>query len=189
MSTLFAKAGSAKPGHLPLQTQSLGASAFVVVLGSLVLAASAQISVPMWPVPMTLQSLAIVLIGALCGWRLAGATVLAYLAEAFVGLPFLAGGAGGPAPFVGPTAGYLMAFPVAAMLVGWLAEKGLTRNIFSAFGTMIAGHAVIFMGGVAWLAAVIGAEAAVAAGVVPFMVGMLVKSGLAASVVRGLDRR
>src|SRR3546814_16627125 len=84
---------------------SLGRKALFVALGTLVLAASSWIEVPMVPVPMTMQTYAIVLIGALCGWRLAGAVVLAYLGEAVIGLPVLSGGASGPIHFVGPTAG------------------------------------------------------------------------------------
>lgn len=183
MTALFSQSAS-----LPIQANTWAQKAFVVFAGSLVLAASAQITVPMWPVPMTMQSFAVVLIGALCGWRLAGATVLAYLAEAFMGFPFLAGGAGGPAPFVGPTAGYLMAFPVAAMATGWLAERGFTRNIALGFVAMVAGHAIIFAGGLMWLAAVMGLEQAILVGFTPFVVGMLVKSGLAATVSRALAK-
>src|SRR5689334_12607461 len=82
----------------------------VVVLGTIFLALSSWITVPMIPVPMTMQTLAVPLVGALCGWRLGTITVLAWLGEAMLGAPVLAGGSGGIALFVGPTAGYLVSF-------------------------------------------------------------------------------
>jgi biotin transport system substrate-specific component len=176
--------------HPPLSFTgaALWQKAAAVLVGSWVLAASAQIAVPMLPVPMTMQSFAVVLIGALCGWRMAGATVVAYLAQSFTGAPFLAGGAGGPMAFVGPTAGYLFAFLPAAMLAGWCAERGLTKHLIPAVGVMLAAHVVIFVGGLSVLTGFVGAEQAVVAGLLPFIPGTILKSGLAALIVRGVAR-
>jgi biotin transport system substrate-specific component len=149
-----------------------------ILAGSFLLALCSWISVPMVPVPMTMQTYGVLLLGMLLGWRLAGASVLVYLGEALVGLPVLANGAFGLKPFLGPTAGYLFAFPVAAMVVGWCAERGWARHVFTAFAVMLAGHAVIFAGGLAWLATFIGMEKAVALGLMPFLLGSLIKSAL-----------
>jgi biotin transport system substrate-specific component len=103
---------------------SLIRSAGFVIAGSLVLALSAKAQVPFWPVPMTLQSLAIMMIGMAYGSRLAAATVLLYLAEGLAGLPVFAGAGAGFAYMTGPTAGYLVGFVMAAGLIGWLNAAG-----------------------------------------------------------------
>jgi biotin transport system substrate-specific component len=191
MSVSTSTAALQRGARVPLRLDgaSLGKKALFVALGTLVLAAASWIEVPMVPVPMTMQTYAIVLIGALCGWRLAGAVVLAYLGEAVVGLPVLSGGASGPIHFVGPTAGYLIGFPLAAMLVGWLAEKGWTRDFLRSSAAMLLGHAVILGLGVAWLAALIGWQDAVAFGLTPFLVGTVLKSALAVATVHLMLRR
>src|SRR4051794_39821492 len=100
--------------------------ALLAIGGSLALAASAQILVPIQPVPMTLQSLVVLLIGAAYGWRLGAATVLLYLAEGLCGMPVFAGFRAGPAVLIGPTGGFLLGFVPAAALAGWLAARGWT---------------------------------------------------------------
>jgi biotin transport system substrate-specific component len=109
---------------LGIAGRSLPMQAALLLFGTGVLALASQISVPMVPVPITLQTFALTMIGVLYGWRLGALTVLAWLGEAMVGLPVLANGGGGLAPFVGPTAGYLVSFPIIAALAGYLAEKG-----------------------------------------------------------------
>lgn len=175
---------------LRLIDRPLALRAVVVALGTLFLAASSWVEVPMVPVPMTMQTFAVTLIGALYGWRLGAVTVLAWLGEAMVGLPVLAGGAGGIAYFAGPTAGYLFAFPLAAALVGWLAERGWTGNgnLLSSFAAMLLGNAFILVIGGAWLAAMIGARDAVTFGVAPFILGAIVKSALATASVEATRR-
>jgi biotin transport system substrate-specific component len=175
---------------LGLQARPVHIKAAAVLLGTLVLAIASQISVPMLPVPMTMQTLAVILIGALYGWRLGAVTVVAWLGEAALGLPVLANGNGGIAPFMGPTAGYLASFPLVAGLVGWLAERGWngSRPAF-AFAAMLLGHALCLMLGGLWLATLIGTEKAMLAGVVPFLLGSLVKSGLGAAILMALVRR
>lgn len=174
---------------LRLADRPLALRAAVVALGTLFLAASSWVEVPMLPVPMTMQTFAVTLIGALYGWRLGAITVLAWLGEAVVGLPVLAGGAGGIAHFAGPTAGYLFAFPLAAALVGWLAERGWTAgNLLLSFAAMLLGNAFILGMGGAWLAALIGANDAMTYGVMPFILGAIVKSALAAASVEATRR-
>lgn len=174
---------------LRLRDASLGMKALFVAIGTLVLAASSWIEVPMIPVPMTMQTYGLVVVGALCGWRLGGMIVLAYLGEAIIGLPVLAGGAGGPVHFVGPTAGYLVAFPLGAMLVGWLAERGWTRTPLRSAAAMLLGQSVILGLGVAWLAVLIGWRDAIAFGLTPFLLGAALKAALAVATVHLVLRR
>jgi biotin transport system substrate-specific component len=164
----------------PRETGGMLRLAVLAVAGTLLLAVSAKIQVPMWPVPMTMQTFAVLVIAMAYGARLAGATVLLYLAEGLVGLPVFASGAG-PAYMVGPTGGYLVGFFAAAVLVGWLAEGGWDRSIVMTFAANLAGTAIIFVLGVAWLSTVVGGlPKAVELGLTPFMVGAVVKIALAA---------
>ncbi|MBD9386228.1 biotin transporter BioY [Rhizobium sp. CG4] len=157
----------------------------LVVAGTLVLAIASQISVPMVPVPITMQTFAVTMIGALYGWRLGGLTVLAWLAEAMVGFPVLAEFKSGIAPFMGPTAGYLVAFPLMAIFVGFLTEKGISANrLFAGFSLHLAANLLCLLLGWMWLAQVIGAEKAWIAGVVPFLIGAVLKSALAATLLK-----
>jgi biotin transport system substrate-specific component len=156
-----------------------------IVLGSLFLALSSYFQVPMIPVPVTMQTLAVTLVGALYGWRLGGITIVAWLAEGAAGLPVLAGGASGVHHFLGPTGGYLFAFPVAGALMGWLSERGWNGNrVGLAFLGMLLGNAVCLLLGAAWLALLIGPERAIVLGVVPFLVGAVVKSALGAAMLK-----
>jgi biotin transport system substrate-specific component len=163
------------------------ANAALVVAGSLVLWASAKIQVPFYPVPMTLQTLAIMVIAASFGMRLGVATVLLYLAEGAFGLPVFAGTPEkgiGLAYMVGPTGGYLAGYVFAAALVGWLAERGFDRNIFKLFGAMFVGDAILFALGILWLGALLGWDKPVLEwGLYPFILGDLTKIALAASIV------
>ncbi|MFC4270938.1 biotin transporter BioY [Sneathiella chungangensis] len=156
--------------------------AVLAVAGTALLAISAQISVPMWPVPMTMQTFAVVLIGAAYGWRLGGATVALYLAEGAMGLPVFANG-GSLASLAGPTAGYLFAFVAAAALVGALIEKGWGRSLLKTALAMTLGTAVIFAGGIAWLSTFTGVEKALVVGMYPFLPGAVFKIALAVAVL------
>jgi len=155
----------------------------LAVCGSLALWVSAKIQVPMWPVPMTMQPFVVLVIGMAFGWRLGAATVLLYLAEGFVGLPVFAGASAGPAYFAGPTAGYLIGFVAAAAATGWLAERGWDRSILGTAGAMLVGTALIYAFGVTWLANLIGLPKAITAGLLPFLLGDLVKLALAAGLM------
>ncbi len=154
----------------------------LVAAGTALMALSAKIQVPMWPVPMTMQTFAVLVIGMAYGWRLGGLTLLVYLAEGAAGLPVFASGAGA-AYMAGPTGGYLVGFAVAATLVGWLGERGWDRSVVLTLAAMALGTAVIFGLGVAWLSTLIGVEKAVAAGLTPFLVGAAFKIALAAAVL------
>ena len=161
---------------------SLFRTFFLILAGSLLLTLSAKIQVPFYPVPMTLQTLVVLLIGVSYGWRLGFATVLAYLAQGAMGLPVFAGTPEkglGLLYMAGPTGGYLVGFALAAGLTGWLAERGLDRSVIGTAIAMIAGNLVIYVFGLAWLANFVGFEKAVTLGVIPFLFGDLVKIMLA----------
>jgi biotin transport system substrate-specific component len=156
-----------------------------VVLGTVFLALASYIEVPMVPVPVTMQTFAVTLIGAVYGWRLGAATIVAWLVEGAIGLPVLAGGAAGVHHFVGPTAGYLFAFPVVGALTGWLAERGWNGNRpWLAFVSMLLGNALCLVLGAAWLSIAIGIEQAIVHGVTPFLIGGALKSALAATTLK-----
>lgn len=175
---------------LRLEARSLTWQLAAVVLGTLFLAGSSYVEVPMLPVPMTMQTFAVALVGALYGWRLGGITIVAWLVEGAIGMPVLAGGAAGAHHFVGPTAGYLLAFPVAGALVGWLAERGWNgARPLLAFVAALAGNLACLALGGAWLGVLIGAEAAFVNGVAPFLVGSVLKSVLGAAALALLHRR
>lgn len=168
---------------LKLANRSLAFQAFAVFLGTLFLAVSSWVSVPMFPVPVTMQTFAVTMVGALYGWRLGAITVIAWLMESFIGLPVLAGGTPGQIAFAGPTAGYLFAFPIVAAFAGFLAERGFTRNPFSSAVVMLLGNALCLVIGAAWLASLYGFEAAWVSGFAPFILGGVLKSALAAAAI------
>jgi biotin transport system substrate-specific component len=154
----------------------------LVCVGSLVLTLSAKTQVPFWPVPMTMQTFVVLVLGAAYGARLAGATVLFYLAQGAIGLPVFATGAG-LAYMAGPTGGYLMGFLVAAVVVGALAERGWDRRITTAALAFLIGDLIILLLGFSWLATLIGAERAMAAGVLPFLPAEALKIALAVALL------
>jgi biotin transport system substrate-specific component len=161
-------------------------NAVLAVLGSALLWASAKAQVPMWPVPMTMQSFVILVIGMGYGLRLGTATIALYLVEGAAGLPVFAGTPErgiGLAYMMGPTGGYLAGFVVATAAMGWLAERGWDRNPTLAVAAMTIGTALLFVPGIAWLAVLIGWQKAIAAGVTPFLAGAVVKLALAAAVL------
>src|ERR1700759_2610301 len=121
--------------------ESVGAlrAIVLVALGSALMALSAKVNLPLPYVPMTLQTLVVLMIGAAYGWRLGSATMIAYLAEGAMGLPVFAGPVGGIAPLLGPTAGYLYGFVLAAFVIGWFAERGWDRNVVRLFAAMAIG--------------------------------------------------
>lgn len=168
----------------------------LVLGGSLFIALAAQVLVPFYPVPMTLQTLAILIVGLSFGARLGAATLLAYLAEGAMGLPVFAGGMAAPA-LIGPTAGFLVGFVLMAWLAGLAADRGLTRGPVSTALVALVASAIIYIPGVAWPMAV--AEVAGISGkwvgssadaiwtywVAPFLLGDAVKAVIAAMVLWG----
>ncbi len=170
--------------------QSLVRAAALAFLGGLLLTVSAKVQVPFWPVPVTLQTMVVFLLGIAYGPRLAVATVLLYLAEGAAGLPVFAGTPAkgiGLAYMVGPTGGYLAGFVAAAAIAGLTAER--SRGMLgTALGIALA-TAAIYLLGAGWLATFVGPEKAVGLGVAPFLLGDLVKLGLAAALAEaGLAR-
>ncbi len=187
----MSNAASLTPAFSPLDLQSrpLAWRAGAVVLGTLFLTLSSYVEVPMVPVPVTMQTFAVMLVGALYGWRLGAITIIAWLAEAAAGLPVLSGGAAGAHHFVGPTAGYLFAFPVAGAVVGWLAERGWNgKQPVLAFLSMLLGNALCLAIGGAWLAVLFGADVAWTSGIAPFIIGGVLKSALGAALLALLVR-
>lgn len=157
---------------------------FLALAGSALIAVSSKLQVPMVPVPMTMQTLVILVIGMACGWRLGGLTLLLYLAEGAVGLPVFAGTPErglGLTYMVGSTGGYLLGFLLAALVVGLLAEAGWDRTVPLAAAAMLIGNVVIYVPGLLWLGTVLGWDNPILQwGLTPFIVGDLVKLALAA---------
>ena len=164
----------------PSAATSAVTKAALVVFGSLLLAVSAQFKIPLYPVPVTGQTLVVLLIGMTYGPRLGGITLAAYLFEGALGLPVFAGGAAGVAVLMGPTAGYLFGFLLAAIAMGYLAERGMGRTVVSTIAAMVIGNCVIYLCGALWLANFIGFGQAIAAGVLPFLYGDALKLVVAA---------
>ena len=155
----------------------------LVVAFSLLTALAAQVVIPLPLVPITGQTFAVLLTGALLGSRLGALAMIAYLVEGASGLPFFYAGRGGFQHLLGPTAGYLWSFPVAAFLVGLLAERGWDKRYLSAAAAMFLGSVVILVSGWAWLARFMPASVALNEGVTRFLVGDVVKIALAAAVL------
>lgn len=152
----------------------------LVLVGSLFLAACAQITVWTVPVPVTMQTFGVLVIGAVYGWRLGAATVAAYLLEGLIGLPVFAGLTAGAAILLGPTGGYLVGFIAAAAVVGWLAERGWDRKILTMALAMLIGNVVLYVPGLLWLSQFTGWSDVLAYGLTPFVIGDLVKLAAAA---------
>jgi biotin transport system substrate-specific component len=168
----------------PARGARLARNAALAFSGALALTLSAKAQVPFYPVPMTLQTLVLLVLAASFGARLAAATVALYLVEGLVGLPVFAGAAASPLYMAGPTGGFLVGFLVAAALIGWLAERGWDRSWPRLLAAMALGHAIVFALGFAWLAVLIGPGKAFAAGVAPFALATLLKTLLACTLVR-----
>jgi biotin transport system substrate-specific component len=157
----------------------------LAVLGSALLVLSAKARVPLGPVPITMQSMVVVMLGAAYGWRLGALTVLLYLAEGLAGLPVFTNtppAAPGPLYFAGPTGGFLIGFVAAAATTGWLAERGWERTPARLLAAMAIGHVVLFAPGYAWLSVLMGPAKAWAVGVEPFILATLLKTALAAAL-------
>ncbi len=170
-----------------LPSQGLALKTLIVLGGSALIGLGAQVAVPMWPVPMTLQTLAVVLVGLTAGSRLGAAAVMTYLAQGAAGLPVFAGGAAGAAFLVGPTAGFLWGFVALAFAAGWLVERGVARGFWRTLGATLAISAALYVPGVLWLQAVtpLTVSGAAQVGALPFLAGDAVKAVLAALAVSG----
>jgi len=190
--TLFAVMSRADSRALKLAERA-GAVLFITALT----AVAAQISIPLpfTPVPFTFQPMVVLLGAAALGPRLGMSSQILYLGLGFAGLPVFAASPvlpQGAARLLGPTGGYLMAYPFAAFVAGWLAQRGFDRRYVTAVISMLCGLAIVFTGGVLWLTIAsrppIGLSAALAAGFVPFIIPDLLKLLVAAGVMPALWR-
>lgn len=168
-----------------------------IVLGVALMALLAQVEINLGPVPLTGQTLGVLLIGAAYGGRLGGLTLLAYLLVGGLGINVFSGGGAGWAHFTGTTAGYLVSFPFVAALMGYLAQRGLTRTFRSAALVMLLGNVLIYVPGLLWLSTFATAYASagtapftwsVQAGLLPFIPGDLIKLLLAATLLPLAER-
>jgi biotin transport system substrate-specific component len=158
----------------------------IAIGGSLLLTLSAKTQIPFYPVPMTMQTFVILVLGMALGPRLGLATVALYLAQGAMGLPVFAGTPDkgvGMAYMAGPTGGYLVGFMVGAWICGVLAERGWDRSLLKTLAAAAIGHAAIFVCGVTWLQMLIGWEKAFLFGVAPFWAATLLKTALAVAVM------
>lgn len=176
-------------------TNRIAFNVLTVVLGSLLLWASAKISVPTWPVPVTLQTAAIAGLSAAFGWRIGVATVALYLAEGLAGLPVFAFG-GGAGYLFGPTGGFLIGYLPMAYIIGRAADAGASSQPVRLFAWMVVGDAIVFALGFAWLVAMAGSASwvdqnnvvasAYEKAVQPFIIWDLVKLAFATITVTGI---
>ena len=158
-----------------------GREVVLILGGSLLIALSAQLQfvLPFSPVPITGQTFAVLLLGALYGSRRGPATVVTYLALGVIGLPVFAGGGFGLARLIGPTAGYLVGFVAAAFVVGLLSERGWDRKPWTTAASMIIGNLIIYAAGILWLSKFVGWQAVLSTGFLPFLAGDAFKIALA----------
>jgi biotin transport system substrate-specific component len=173
--------------------EQIGAVVFVTILTAI--AAQVSIPLPFTPVPFTFQPMVVLLGAAALGPRLGMASQILYLGLGFAGLPVFASSPllpQGAARLLGPTGGYLMAYPFAAFVAGWLAQRGFDRRYLTAVAAMLCGLALVFAGGVLWLTIAsrpsIGLSGAIATGLAPFIIPDLLKLLVAAGVMPGLWR-
>jgi biotin transport system substrate-specific component len=159
----------------------------LMAVGSALLTISAKVQVPLPFVPMTMQTLVVLLIGATYGWRLGGATVALYLLQGALGMPVFANTPpmiAGPAYFAGPTGGFLFGFLAAALVMGFMAERGWDRSLLRVALMMTLGHAVILFAGFCWLSVLLPVAKAWSVGIVPFIAATFVKTALAVALMQ-----
>lgn len=173
--------GSADSGRMTRLIVQLG----LIATGSVLLAASAQfkVTVPLSPVPVTGQTLVVLMIGMAYGPRLGAMTICAYILAGLRGLPVFAGGMAGLPVLAGPSGGYLVGFIAAAFVIGLLAQRGMDRSILMTALAMLVGNLVIYLFGYAWLASLIGMQKAFTFGVWPFLWGDAMKLVVAACLM------
>ena len=159
----------------------------LILFGTLLLTLSSKVQVPFWPVPMTMQTFIVFIIGMAYGWKLAFFTLVAYLFEGALGLPVFAKG-GGLLYLTGPTAGYLYGMTVAAGVIGIFAELGYNNSYFKSLISLSIGTLIIFLFGVGYLGSVIGYDKALAGGLYPFIPSEFFKIGLAAVLIPSITR-
>jgi biotin transport system substrate-specific component len=162
----------------------------LVVAASAIIALSAQIAIPIpgTVVPLTMQPLAVLLVGVTLGSTRGAAAAALYLLEGFSGMPVFAQGHGGAIWLAGPTAGYLFSYPFAAFVAGWFSERGWSSTTVRAVAGMLVALTVIYLGGWSWLTAFAGARGAWLGGVRPFIVADILKVAVGASLLPQVQR-
>jgi biotin transport system substrate-specific component len=162
----------------------------LVIGATVVIALAAQVAVPLpfSAVPLTLQPLAVLLVGVTLGSVRGAAAAALYLLEGFSGLPVFALGHAGPIWLAGPTAGYLLSYPCAAWVAGWVSERGWGSTTLRAVAGMLLALGVIYLGGFSWLAVLSGSRAAWIGGVRPFILADIVKVAIGASLLPQMQR-
>lgn len=163
-----------------------------ILIGNLLLIVSAKIQIPFWPVPMTMQTFVVLMIGAVLGARAGAATVALYLFEGGLNFAVFAGTPErgiGLAYMYGPTGGYLLGFFAAALAVGFASDRGWMKSFAGNAVWMLAGHVIIFACGVVWLAQLVGINAALVSGLAPFWLATALKTAMAVAAYEALRRR
>src|SRR6266542_3197712 len=160
----------------------IGASAIIAI------AAQIAIPIPFTPVPLTMQPLAVVMVGIVLGARRGAAAATLYLLEGISGLPVFAQGHGGALWLLGPTAGYLYSYPLAAFVAGWFSQRGWGSSILRALAGMLIAMAIIYAGGWSWLAILSGPRAACTMGIVPFVIADIGKVAIGAALLPYVER-
>ncbi len=155
----------------------------MIMSAVLMLAALSRISIPLQPIPVTGQTLGVLIAGIMLGQKRALAAIVTYLAMGFIGFPVFANGAFGLATLIGPTCGYLLGFIPAAFVMGWLGDKGWYNKVHTAIAALMIGHAIVFAFGLLWLANFTGWNTVLAAGFVPFLPGAIVKTFIAFALI------
>jgi biotin transport system substrate-specific component len=173
-----------------LRERTLAERLLVLGVANLLLIACAQVRIPLpfTPVPITGQTLGVLLAGALLGSRYGTAVVAAYVVQGLIGLPVFAGWKGGVAALLGPTGGYILGFIPAAFVVGWLFERGWHGKLTLTIAAFAVGNATIYAFGLPWLAFFVGWHQVLQMGLLPFLPGDLLKLMVAVSATRSLSR-
>ena len=159
----------------------------LILFGTLLLTISAKVQVPFWPVPMTMQTFVVFLIGSTYGVRLSFLTLVAYLIEGALGLPVFAAG-GGIVYLTGPTAGYLFGMTIAAAVISYFANMGYSTSYIKSFISIMIGSIIIFVCGVLYLGSIIGYTKAIQAGLLPFIPSEIFKIALAVLLIPTLHK-
>jgi biotin transport system substrate-specific component len=167
--------------------RSLAVDAGLVLAGAALTAGLAQVAIPLWPVPITGQTLAVLLVGASLGATRGAVSMVVYALAGLVGLPVYSDHTAGAAVLLGPTGGYIVGFVLAAALTGWLAERRWERSLLAGMLAFVAGSVVVFLVGLPWLRVTLGLTWAqtLTGGLYPFVLGGIIKAVVAALVLRG----
>lgn len=166
-----------------LETNRLAAFWLKTVIGANLIAIFAQISVPMYPVPITGQTLALTVVGFALGRKAGTASVLLYLLEGMIGLPVFANGASGLSVLLGPSGGYLYGFVPTAFVLGYFSDKGVLNSVWKSIGVALLASIITFAFGLAQLSFFVPADKLLAAGLYPFILGGVIKAVLASVLV------